>query len=418
VACVVLFVLGASLGGCDSGTTPTPISEFPDEDPYARQIEGRVLYGTEAVPALVHIDASPGFANDARLAAAADPSWTTSTDSGLKYHILSAPFRYDLSVRTDSEVALFQAIGVRFFEAPLGPQPEVSGFHARVAVTTDPPPRPGNALAFFVSGPDARATSGDASSLLVSFGSYDTTITLHVVEYPVSAGLAGAVNEGRAEISVHAGGASAVRVHLVPVATSNTVTFVAALLPGFALSAFDVAMDLGVRTSANVVGHGAVGVPFTIATVPGARYSVHARATREGASSDTGRQYFDPAVKAVVLSLEAPLSAEAPIDDTAAPPTGDVTLDVGGVLAARVQSGVVEHVLVRSGGGRTIRVLTEARATTLPAFTALAVGTLAGRYAWSIRHYPSLTRIDDLRGPDVRVVPPTSVTAERTVLVR
>jgi hypothetical protein len=414
----VLFVLSASLGGCDSGPTLTPLSEFPDEDPYARQIEGRVLYGTEAVPAVVHIDASPGFANDARLAAVPDPTWTTSTDPGLKFHIQSAPFRYDLSLRTDRELALFQALSVRFFDAPLGPQAEVGGFHARVAVAVDPPPRPGNALAFFVSGADARDVSGDASSLLVTFAGYDTAVTLHVVEYPVSAGLAGAVNEGRAVIAVRDGGAIAVGVHLLPVTTSSSVTFVAAPLAGFTLSAFDVAMDLGVRTSANVVGHGTVGAPFAIAIVPGARYSVHARATREGASSDTGRQYFDPAVKSVTLSLEAPLSAEAPIDDTAPPPTGDVTLGVGDVLAARVKSGVVEHVLVPSGGGRTLRVMTEARATTLPDFGALAAGTLAGRYAWSIRHYPSLKRIDDLRGPDARAVPPTSVTAERTIVVR
>jgi hypothetical protein len=414
----VLFVLVAALGGCDSGPTLTPQSEFTAEDRFARQIEGRVLYGTEAVPALVHIDASPGFANDARLAAVPDPTWTTSTGPSLKYLIPSAPFRYDLSLRTDREVALFQGLSLRFFEAPLGPQAEVSGFHAHVAVAADPPPRPGNALAFFVSGADARTVSGDAGSLLVTFGSYDTTVTLHVVEYPVSAGLLGAVNAGRADIAVRDGGSTAVGVRLVPVTTSNSVTFDAAPLDGFTLSAFDVAMDLGVRTSANVVGHGALGAPFTLAIVPGARYSVHARATRGGASSDTGIQYFDPVAKSVALSLEAPLSAEAPIDDTAPPPTGDVTLSVGGVLAARVKSGVVEHVLVPSGGGRTVRVMTEARATTLPDFGALAAGALAGRYAWSIRHYPTLARIDDLRGPDVRAVPPTSVTAARTILVR
>jgi hypothetical protein len=269
-----------------------------------------------------------------------------------------------------------------------------------------------------VSGADARGVSGEAGSLLVTFGSYDTTVTLHVVEYPVSAGLLGAVNAGRADITVRDGGATAVGVRLVPVTTSSTVTFVAPPLAGFTLSAFEVAMDLGVRTSASVVGDGAVGEPFTFAAVAGARYSVHARATREGASSDTGRQYFDPALESVALSLEAPLSAEAPIDDTAPPPSGDVTLGVGGVLAARVKSGVVEHVLVPSGGGRTVRLMTEARATILPDFGALAAGTLAGRYGWSIRHYPSLKRIDDLRGPDARAVPPTSVTAERTILVR
>jgi hypothetical protein len=73
---------------------------------------------------------------------------------------------------------------------------------------------------------------------------------------------------------------------------------------------------------------------------------------------------------------------------------------------------------VPRAGGPTLRVATVDRQVALPDVTVFGLPRLTGTYAWSVRHFPTLKRIDDLGGEDVRVVPPSSVTAERTVVVR
>jgi hypothetical protein len=424
--CVAL----ASLA-CDSGPEVTPASTFDAEDVYARTVSGRVLAGTEPVAgALVRIDARAAFVTDARLNATTASNAlfprTDTTNAAGAYRFAFGPVAYDLSIRTDAELIVFNELGVRGFQATLGYEATPSGFAAEVVPSIDPPARPGNAVVYFVSGAEARSLGAGPRTREVRFRHFESTLTLHAVEYVAMRGPAAAVAEGSVEIIVRDGAVVTPTVPMRLVPTMSKVTFAATPPPGFKLVPLDVEMDLGLRTSAVPVTRVLPGVPLEITIVTGARYAVHARAVAEGgAATDSGRFLFDPLQAEVVLKLPPPISAEAPIDDDAiatgmaSSTLGPATLDAGGVLAARLGKGVVEHVLApESGAGPVIRVVTSSRTTTLPDATAFGLARPVGRHVWTLQHFPTLPRVGYLGGEDGRIGSPSWTSRPRVIVVR
>jgi hypothetical protein len=416
LACVFA---SAGIAACDTGAAPKPVSTFTTEDPFARQLVGRVLAGTEPVAgALVRVDPSDGFAYDANLSATLSDAGVslqrmTSTDSAGAYRLQYAPFLYDLSVRHDRETLVVRGLAGRAFDAPLGEDAAPTGYSAHIVPTTDPLPRPGNAVAFFVSGADARALAEGSGSRQVLFRRFDSTITLHAVEYDARKGLTSAVAEGRVDVRVTDGAVVTALVPTTLVPTTLKVKLVAEPPPEFTLPFLELEMDLGVRGSTVPVAHFAPGETIDISIVTDARYWLRGRATRGDTVSDSGRYLlnsFDPQP----LVFPPPISTETPIDDDAVS-TGmanntlaPVTLAPGGTLAARLRKGVIEHVLTpESGDGPILRVVTSSRTTTLPDVTTLGLPRPTGRYRWTVQSFPTLPRVELLSGTDGRLTSPS-----------
>jgi hypothetical protein len=426
VACIAI-----AAPACDSGEDVRPSSTFPAEEVVARTLVGRVLAGTEPVAgALVHVDVSPGLASDAELDAIPidNPVFprSVSTNAAGAYRFAFAPIDYDLSIRADSTLVVFRALNVRSFDAPLGIEATPSGFTARIVPSTIPPARAGNAVAYFVSGPDARSLSAGPDPREVKFRRFESTVTLHAVEYVATRGPAGAVAEGRLEVLVRDGALVTPVVPMTLIPTTQKVVFDAKAPPGFTMEPLAVEMDLGLRTSSVPVARVAPGEPLEIGIVAGARYGVRGRAVQDtGAVSTTGWFVFDPFRGTIPLLFADPVSAEAPIDDDAiatgqaSNTLGPTTLEAGGVLAARIHKGVIEHVLTpESGTGPVIRIATASRATTLPDATAFGFPRPTGRYVWTLQYFPMLPRIDFLVGEDGRQVPPSWTSAPHVVVLR
>ena len=411
--CALLSSLAAvHVGGCDSSESKGATSDGGGpEDPVARQIQGRVLLGTEpAANAIVDVVPSFGLSLEVRLPDAGDPNRAvdlTTTDLDGHYQLLNGAFLYDLSVRKDREVVVFRGLARRNFDPSLGRDAELRGFTSRISAATDPPPAPGNAIAFLVGGADARALSGDQGSLLATFRRFDTAITLRAIEYVASSGLAAAVRAGKVDVLVHDGGAATA---VVPTALASAehaieVRFIAAAPAGFALSMVDVMMDFGLRTAARPVASVAAGTPLRIAVVADARYFARVRALHAGVVSDSGFQPFDPNPAKAVVVLTLP------------PPIADAKFERGNFSAMPVPSkGVVEHVLTpASAAGISLRLATAAGITALPDLTRLGLTRMTGRYSWSVQHFPALEHIEDLGGEDGRLFTPVSTTAPRPI---
>ena len=235
---------------CDSGEEVTPASTFADEVPESRNIGGRVLAGTEPVPgALVRVDVSPGFATDAELEARAGnqlPRTDTANGAG-SYRFAFGPLSHDLSVRAGREMLVVRALGVRTFDVPLGVEAVPSGFAANVVPTTNPPTKAGNAVAYFVSGQDARTLAGDSGTRVVKFRRFESTVTLHAFEYVARLGPSAAVAHGQLDVLVRDGVTVTpiVPMELLP-ATAKPV-FEATPPSGYALEPLDVEMDFGLE---------------------------------------------------------------------------------------------------------------------------------------------------------------------------
>lgn len=424
---LLLLVGGlACLFACDSGEDPLPVSTFPREDTFARRIGGRVLADTEPVEgAIVRVDASPGFGSDEQLAATSTLPRSAATDGAGLYRIGFAPFAYDLTVQRDLDVLVMRDVGARYVEPSISEQATPRGFHAAVVPTPVPAPAAGNAVAYFVSGGDARTVTRTADALDVTFRAFESVVTVHAVEYVPSAGLAGAVREGRAEVRLREGTSIATDILMLDVTSKAQVTFTGDVPEGFTLEPLELEADYGLRTSAQPLPKATVGVPFAMATVPGLLYTVRGRATRAGAVSRTGRVLFDPNAGSVALTFPPPVSGEEPIDDDV-PPLGPATggidpviLETGGALAARFREGVLEHTLRRvGGGGPVIRVATVSRTTTLPDLARLGLPRPVGRYEWSIEHFPKLAHIEGLAGTDARLAPASYRSAPKVVVLR
>ena len=378
----LVFLVGGSLAvavlaGCDSGEEVTPVSTFSPEDPTSRQIFGRVYRGTEVVEgALVRVDAAPGLASDEVLAERSILSRAVSTDPSGFYRVQFAPFVYDVSVRKDAELFVMRGMQVRVVEPSLVGDPPVSGYKASVVPTTVPPPEPGHALTYLVSGADARSIEGTTGSLGVTFRKFDSVVTLHALEYVVADGLGHVVRSGKVDVRVRDGEVAAPTVVMTDVTTRKQVTFEATLPTGYTSASLEVELDAGLRKSAALVTKTTLGAPVALSIVPDVAYSVRGRTVAGGAVSYSGRFVFDANLAKVALLFPERVASEAPIDDDLpASGAGPPVLETGGSLAARFESGIVEHALTPAAGGSgpTLRLVTDARTTTLPWATSTRV---------------------------------------------
>jgi hypothetical protein len=424
---LLTYLVGlVTVAACDSGGDEvTPPSTFAAEDAFARRVTGRVLRGSEPVEgALVQVDPSPGFLTDAQLDT--HPlARSTATDAAGRFRVQFAPLRYDLYSRHDRDVLVVRDVTARGFDLQLGDDLPVRGYEARIVPSTSRPPAPGNALAFFVSGGEARtirpATTASDGSLEIVFRRFETTIKLHVLEYVADLGIASAVAQGSSDVLVRAGAVASTIVPLTPVDESAEMTFETAAPAGYVVAPIDVVVDFGLRSSASVVARVMPGTPVKLKLLPG-RYFARARATGDGASSDSGLVGFDPKGGRATLLLPPPLSVEAPIDDALPPPTALPTLDVGGALAARISEGMVEHVLQPADpsqrDGATVRIATTSRVATFPDVTRLGLVRPTGRYLWTMEHFPALASTDKLSGEDGRAFTRSSRSVSRVLLLR
>jgi len=415
------FAIAAAVVACDDQSIDVPESTFPEPNDFTRQIAGRVLRGTEPVEgALVRAD--PTVPETEVFVDPVLVSRSATTDPFGAYRVQFAPRLYDFSVRDRRDAFVFTGVSTRYFEFQLGSDAPLRGFTARVVPTIQPPPAFGNSVAYFVSGEDARTlrpAADQSGSLEVVFRRFDTKVLLHAIEYVTSRGLAAAVREGRREIGVTTGGLVAIPIVTLEVSTKNTIAFDATPPPDYALTPLDVIMDLGLRTSAQPVARLAAGQPLEIGVVPGARYFVRGVASGRGASSDSGYAIFDPASPRFTLPLPYPISVVAPVDDMAQPPPGDVILDTGADLAARLSTGSVVHSLAPVAAGEgLIEIATTSRSTKLVDVTRLGLPRPTGRYLWSVQYFPNARTIVGLAGADARVFQPSSRTVSRVVVLR
>jgi hypothetical protein len=431
------------IAACDRSENHEPTSEFPTEDTNARALHGLILQGTEPVGgALVTIDPDLSLYNDTILPDAESPIdggfmatpffRAEATDPAGQYFFQLAPFRYDLTVLAGRDVVVFRELSTRSIAAPLGEDASVHGYTAGVAPMTVPPPLAGHALAYFVSGADARAIDVTASGPLVAtFRQFDTTITLHAVEYVAAKGIASATAEGTLDIHVINGRAISPIVAMTPITNQQTLKMSATPPAGYAIDAFEIDVDLGVRTSLHAIatvggslvdtsagGTTGDGVPLApvyravlpVSVIATARYAITARATKSGATTTSGRHFVGFGEEN--LLLPPPVSLASPIDDTvvASGTTGSlsaVSVSANALFSARITGGVIEHLLTPANGvtadNGLIRIITDARDTTLPDVTRFGLASLTGRYVWTVEHFPDYARIDQFSGEDARV---------------
>jgi hypothetical protein len=433
VACGACGSLSSALLACDTAEDPLPPSTFPDPFPSSSQLVGHVWAGTEAVGgALVRVDPSPGFRADPRLLAASDTdprfARTTTTDAAGAYRVQFAPFVYDLSLTHDRDLYVFHDLVTRVFDPPFAVEAAVAGFTARVVPSTSPPARAGNATAYFVSGDDARALVAVASApgtFAATFRHFDSTVTLHAVEYVAAEGLASAVAEGKVDVRVRDGVVVTPVVTMTPITVAGVASFSVTPPPGYVLEPLVMEMDFGLRTSAVPLPltHIVPGEVLRFAVATDARYFVRARAKQGAAVSDSGRFVVNP-FDANAIVLPPPVSTEAPIDDQTTPlgegtTTAPAELATGGTLAARLTKGIVEHALLPEAGiGTTVHVVTGERVTTLPDARTLGLLPPIGRYLWTVQSFPTLAFTDRLMSQDGRISPPSWTSAPRVIVVR
>jgi hypothetical protein len=435
ISCVALAFAASSVAlvACDSAEEQTPASTFPDPAQNAWQLIGHVRAGTEPVEgALARVDPSPGFPADPQLLAAGDndPRFarTTVSDAAGGYRCQFSPFVYDLSLAHDRDLYVFHDLVPRAFDPPFAVEAPITGFKARVLPTTNPPARAGNATVYFVSGDDARTivpVTGSSGALDATFRHFDSAITLHAVEYVVASGPAAAVAEGKLDVRVRDGIVVTPVIAMTPIVATAAAIFEATPPPGYVLEPLAMEMDLGLRTSAvPLLTHIVLGQVLNFGVATDARYFVRARATKGDAVSDSGRYRVNPFDKNPLV-LPPPVSSEAPIDDEAIPMGEGTTtsapaeIAVGGTLAARLTTGILEHALTpESGTGTIIHVVTGERTTTLPDAGALGLAPPTGRYLWTVQSFPTLLFTDRLSGEDGRVTPPSWKSAPRVIVVR
>jgi hypothetical protein len=334
---------------------------------------------------------------------------------------------YDLSLTHDRDLYVFHGLVNRAFDPPFAVEAPVTGFHARVVPTTNPPAPGGNATAYFVSGDEARtiaAVTGSSGTFEATFRHFDSTITLHAVEFVAAKGLISAVAEGKLDVRVRDGIVVNPVIAMTPITAIGAPSFSATPPAGFVLAPLEMELDFGLRTSAAPVTILVPGDMLTFAVPTDSRFFVRARAKSEGgAVSDSGRFLVNPFDKNPLV-LPPPISSEAPIDDQAVP-TGEgtttepATLSQGGPLAARLTAGIVEHALIpENGSGAIIHVVTGERTTMLPDAGALGLPRPAGRYLWTIKSFPTVLFTDHFSGEDGRVAAPSWTSAPRLIVVK
>jgi hypothetical protein len=426
-ALLAVFALGIGAAGCEHDDSCSDaeaqragdacgelhvMSTFKREDELAREALGRMRFGSEwAEGAFVRMAPSPDLVGSEDYRQAPAYPTTAVTDAAGFYRFTSAPFRYDLTVRAGRDVTLFRGLYARYVEPSLGDDAPTRAFHAHVDVTIDPPVPPGQALAFFATGPLAVRASGDPTrGVDVEIREIAADVGLQVLRYP-EGNLAAATAYGATDVHVAAGMTVAAHVELEPTPAPATFEIDADAPRGTVLGSAEVLVDTGLRTNLRSVTRALVGDAVSVVPFPGARWWIRVRGEIGGAVTDSGYVAFDPNVKSVKPKLpEAPeLLAPAP----------NGALDGALSTLSLSAKGVVEHTLVPSpadDGRPTVRIVTIDRATRLPdplAFAPAARPT--GPYVWTARAWPALKRVDELSGPDVRLFQPTATSAPRTI---
>lgn len=414
-----------SLVGCDSSTVfddciddPAAApgsrrmscrsSVFNAEDLRAREVVGVVRRGEDLVPgAIVRVDPSPGFAGASSAAAV-----STITDAaGFFGGLRPIALRYDLSTRLGDDFLYYRGLAGRYVEPSLeGPRTFARAYSARVDLRLDRAIPEGHSVAFFASGDGVLSVSGDlATGLSVLQRKYTTTTTIHVLEYETSGGFEKATAYAKADLVLDAGLPRIASASLQPIPFFVEPKLVVSAPPGLAPSAVEIRFGF-TRTSDGILTTVPVGATPKIPIIPNAAYTYRARATLDGAVSDTGEIGFDVLLPETEVELPELPSAASPLEGEARGP-GETLLVGGG-------EGVFEHVIEPEGGGRTMRIITRQRETTLPDVTVLGGALAAGPYTWTIRSYPTARFTEELSGLDSRRYRPMGVAKPRSIVLR
>jgi hypothetical protein len=419
VRTLALFLVGVFVIACDSSndyeacrysaafddprSARCPGSIFPNDEERSREILGFVYRGDAAAAnATVRMDPR-------RPAGSSGPSYvplTTVSDSGGFYRIKNVPFAYDLTVRVENDVLAYRDLSSRYFEPTLAEPALPRTWTSDVDVVILPPPRPGHVVTFVGSGDAIIAVNGDAGKgAVVAMREYTTVATIHAIEHPEGSLLDGATSYGRVDVNVIAGRRASAEVHLAPIDRFDEMTFKAPLPRGFALDgAIGIYIDFGPRT--NLVQFAAVSpnvvVKLPVFSSPNGAY-VSARAHRKGAVSETGLYPMPSRAGTIDLPFPEPPTLEA--------------AGSGTDFVAAVGSGVIEHVLrpVKGTSGPTLHVITKEREGRLPDLEAFGLPRATGRWVWTARDFPKVTRTDKLLRLEWLIQP--SATAEPTEIV-
>lgn len=420
----------AALAGCDSTSAfedctvdaelapgsrrdRCPASVFPAEHARARELFGVVRRGEDVVGgAMVRAEPSPEFASGR----AAAPATTVTNAAGVFNGLLTVSLRYDLLVKLDrpgtpdADVLVFRGLAGRYVEPSLeGPLAAARAFTARVDVALDRAVPEGRSLAFFASGVGIQGVTGDlATGLTVLSGSYAAPATLHVVEYETAGGLAKATAYGTVSVRADAGVARFATIPLQPIPFFVEPTLTAKAPAGASPVTIDVGFSFS-RTSGGALASIPAGGSASLPIIPNAGYTYRGRATKDGASLDTGEIAFDVLLPTTEIELPSPPAVLSP--------RGGEARGVGESLLVD-GDGVFEHVLAPAAGGPTIRIVAGQREAALPDVTTLGLAAPIGEHVWTVRSYPTARFAEQLAGLDARRNRPMTVSPPRTIVLR
>jgi hypothetical protein len=333
-------------------------------------------------------------------------------NAGGLYIFRDTPFRYDVSALIGDEVIAFRDAALRFLELTSERDAPIKAFEGNVALTVTNAPRPGNLLAFFVSGDDIVGISGTLSDgLRVATRTFDNDKgRIHVVEYPETIGLAGAVAKGSVDVRVRSGETTAASVTLDAVTDAKATTFSVNPKPpsDFPLEDVELFLDFGTRLSRTMVRTLPRGTKIVLPIMSDAVWLARTKATRsDGALTTNGMRPFGPG-DSVELALYAP-------PDT-------VRNDGNVLLATSAQGkGVFEHVLAPvagAGGGKTIHVFSATEETSIPDLQVLGLPPARGDYQWTVRVFPDFAFVENMSGIDSRIYWPSSTSPPKTITLR
>ncbi|HVM69121.1 MAG TPA: hypothetical protein VM204_04715 [Gaiellaceae bacterium] len=385
-----------------------PPSVFPQEDLRAREVVGFVRRGEELVSgAVVRVEPTPGFA-----AGRSAPVTSTITDAvGFFGGLRPVALRYDLSVNLGQDVLVYRGLATRYVEPSIEGEPRVvpRAWSAKVDTRLDRPAPPGHSVAFFANGDGVFGVVGDlGTDLSVLCRTYTCPATLHALEYETSGGFEKATAYGKADVTLDAGVARLAAITLEPIPF-----FVEPALPVTAPAGFEptvVEVHFGFsRTSDALLTTVPPGGSKKLPIIRNAGYTYRARATKDGAVSDTGEIGFDVLLPSTEVVLPEPPVAIAPL-------AGE-SLGAGDALVADGE-GVFEHVLAPEAEGPSLRIITASPVATLPDLHVLGARAAAGPYTWSVRVYPEARFADALSGLDVRRYQPMGVSPPRSIVLR
>ena len=374
-----------------SGEGRCPPSTFPVELDWGRQVSGTVSAGDERVAnALLRVG-----------------DHLVSADESGAYRVPFAPLRYDVIARLPEDVVTYRGVGYRYIDLAIERDVPLRAWTSRLAVKVEGGPRPGHELVFF-GGPEVVGLAGDAASgLVVSTRTFDTEITVHVVEIPEGGELTRATAHGSTKARTEGGGTAAAAIALTALEPPRSTTFAVEPPAGLVLGDVEVTLDFGTRRSERLATRVPLDVPLALPSLPGARWSAHLEARRADAAASSGRVFVEPG-KDVELTLFDPPTLVAPAE--AAVAEGRTLSASGG--------GVFEHVLVPlDGQGHTIRVVTAEAEARVPDLTEVTLPRATGRYAWTVRSFPDFAFVDALSGLDVRLYRARSSAGPRTVFL-